>query len=269
MQDRYVCDIGDFGKYGLLRYLCGLNDAPEPDKRLSLGVVWYLNKPTAKKLENGKEKGDGSLVGYLDGKPNRNQYRDCDYKLYDALKCLEESKKRNVVAIKESGILPNDTKYYGKLLPCQSTALYMEHRKEWFEKVPSGITNADVIFIDPDNGIRADDSSSKHISIDELRHLKKSGKSLIIYHHLARHAPIGTQIESMARCLKDNLYLSSMPRVLRYHRGPPRVYFIVAQLYEKIIATRIAAFLKGPWGNKKPPGRNKPHFESAYPPENP
>lgn len=34
MQDRYVGDIGDFGKYGLLRALCAHD--------LSLGVVWYL-----------------------------------------------------------------------------------------------------------------------------------------------------------------------------------------------------------------------------------
>ena len=34
MQDRYVGDVGDFGKYGLLRALCGGD--------LTLGVVWYL-----------------------------------------------------------------------------------------------------------------------------------------------------------------------------------------------------------------------------------
>lgn len=36
MQNRYAGDVGDFGKYGLLRCLCG-----EPPL-LSLGVVWYL-----------------------------------------------------------------------------------------------------------------------------------------------------------------------------------------------------------------------------------
>jgi hypothetical protein len=34
VQDRYVGDIGDFGKYGLLIALCGHD--------LSLGVVWHL-----------------------------------------------------------------------------------------------------------------------------------------------------------------------------------------------------------------------------------
>ena len=36
MQNRYAGDVGDFGKYGLLRTLCR-----EPPL-LSLGVVWYL-----------------------------------------------------------------------------------------------------------------------------------------------------------------------------------------------------------------------------------
>jgi hypothetical protein len=38
MQDRYFGDVGDLGKYGLLRALSGLNEEPQ----LRLGVVWYL-----------------------------------------------------------------------------------------------------------------------------------------------------------------------------------------------------------------------------------
>ena len=34
MKDQYVGDIGDFGKYGLLRYLNG--------RSLRIGVNWYL-----------------------------------------------------------------------------------------------------------------------------------------------------------------------------------------------------------------------------------
>ncbi|MBD3413291.1 MAG: hypothetical protein GF421_02535 [Candidatus Aminicenantes bacterium] len=35
MQDRYTGDIGDFGKYGLLRYILDRED-------MTLGVNWYL-----------------------------------------------------------------------------------------------------------------------------------------------------------------------------------------------------------------------------------
>ena len=42
MQNKYVGDIGDFGKYVLLRRLA----CPEfTESPLSLGVIWYLFKP--------------------------------------------------------------------------------------------------------------------------------------------------------------------------------------------------------------------------------
>lgn len=41
MQDRYVADVGDFGKYGLLCYLAGITCDSNEDK-LKLGVIWYL-----------------------------------------------------------------------------------------------------------------------------------------------------------------------------------------------------------------------------------
>lgn len=40
MQDKFVADIGDFGKYGLLRTLAGIEPKARPGYRL--GVVWYF-----------------------------------------------------------------------------------------------------------------------------------------------------------------------------------------------------------------------------------
>ena len=61
MQNRYTGDIGDFGKYGLLKAPClpgGGSDAGE----LSLGVVWYL-------FADAESNTDGGLVHYLDPSP--------------------------------------------------------------------------------------------------------------------------------------------------------------------------------------------------------
>ena len=38
MQDKFVGDEGDFGKYGLLRTLAGIEPKDEP--RYRLGIVW-------------------------------------------------------------------------------------------------------------------------------------------------------------------------------------------------------------------------------------
>ena len=72
MQDRFVGDIGDFGKYGLLRALTGIY--PEAKPSLSLGVVWYLN------VKEPDSRGDGQRLRYLD---NPDHFRDCDPELFD------------------------------------------------------------------------------------------------------------------------------------------------------------------------------------------
>ena len=53
MQNQYVGDIGDFGKYGLLRAISG-----DP---LRLGVVWYLF-PDEPPKEPGKGDGSSSTI---------------------------------------------------------------------------------------------------------------------------------------------------------------------------------------------------------------
>ena len=59
MQDRYAGDIGDFGKYGLLRALCG-EDGHGP--ALRLGVLWY-------RVLEAEENNDGRHTAYLHSGP--------------------------------------------------------------------------------------------------------------------------------------------------------------------------------------------------------
>jgi len=55
MQNRYVADIGDYGKYGLLSFIC-------KNTGLHLGVNWYLVNPE----EVGEnENSDGNKTQYL------------------------------------------------------------------------------------------------------------------------------------------------------------------------------------------------------------
>ena len=41
MQDRYTGDIGDYGKYGLLRFLSGISGKHDDQIRLSLASNWF------------------------------------------------------------------------------------------------------------------------------------------------------------------------------------------------------------------------------------
>lgn len=72
MQNRYTGDIGDFGKYGLLKSI----SSPENRQNLSLGVVWCL-------VPEEEENEDGNDTKYLDG---REEFNQCDPELYKALR---------------------------------------------------------------------------------------------------------------------------------------------------------------------------------------
>lgn len=86
MQNRYVGDIGDFGKLGLLRQLHKTG--------LSVGVNWYL---TPDETHNG----DGRHVGYLEN----NVFRSCDEQLWSALGQIVKSGSRQVCELENSEIL--------------------------------------------------------------------------------------------------------------------------------------------------------------------
>jgi len=83
MQNRYVGDVGDFGKYGLLR---GIFQKPPEYK---LGIVWYLvpdGYGDSKSATN-----DGKHIAYLED-CNKPRFRGCDEDLYDYLKSIVSDK---------------------------------------------------------------------------------------------------------------------------------------------------------------------------------
>ena len=90
MQDLYVGDIGDFGKYGLLRKVCGSD--------LTLAINWYKVSPKTLNKQN-----DGRYIDYLS---QPKQYRYYDTVLFDTLQTivLKES-QRTICEIEKSGLL--------------------------------------------------------------------------------------------------------------------------------------------------------------------
>ena len=95
MQDNYVGDIGDYGKYGLLRAICS--------EGISLSVNWY--KVTPKKLGH---QDDGKYIGYL----SKSQiYRAYDCPLFDSLHeivCLDND--RRIQRVEEANLF--SAKYF-------------------------------------------------------------------------------------------------------------------------------------------------------------
>ena len=141
MRDRYVGDIGDFAKYGLLR-------AIGTGKRL--GVAWYLCVDS-----EAAQKGDGRHTAYLQ---RPDEWRHIDGDLFDTLKNLIDEKRRSVSAIEKSGIL-GSADFAGEPVDVTQVAVREREswRRAWFERVRNALSACDLVFADPDNGLYPDE----------------------------------------------------------------------------------------------------------------
>lgn len=244
MQNRYTGDIGDFGKYGLLRALCG--------EDLSLGVVWYL-------YPDGKGNGDGSHIGYLwPEAKNSNELRTCDPPLYDALGDLVCGGNRSVAAVRERGVLPAGTTFYEEPLSFsempwrgpKTEQARLGHREEWLQGALSQIQDCDVVFADPDNGLEAksvklhEKEGPKYAFTDELEPYVDRGQSLVVYHSPHYGAPVKEQICERLAMVRESL---GPALALRYHRGSARVFFVLPSgKHAECIGKRARQFAEDP-----------------------
>ena len=180
MQDRFVGDIGDFGKYRLLRVLTGLYPALPEDDRLSLGVVWYRNEG-AKGGPN-----EGQNVGYLFDSQRAPLFNDLDPDLFSCLKDIV-CNKRNLEAIEASNILgkSEEALFYKNCVPKEQT-----EREKWFNDALDHIEDKDIVFLDPDTGIipKFPKDCRKHIFLPEVDKIVNSERcqTIIAYQHYGR-----------------------------------------------------------------------------------
>jgi hypothetical protein len=168
MQNRYAGDIGDFGKFALLRALSF-------ERRI--GVIWYLTSGLKEKNS------DGRHLKYL-CKPERFKNLDCV--LFESLHSFRAEFKKNpevrsVKGLEQYRLLTN-ARYFSKEVPTDRA-----HRVKWFKDLmQSKILRSDILFLDPDNGIEGNSFTDKHVTLDELAQLRNLRKPLIIYHHQGR-----------------------------------------------------------------------------------
>ena len=103
MQSRYAGDIGDFGKYGLLRSLARGTE-------LSLGVCWYLHPDE-------DQRNDCSHTQCLQQtRDNRIRFRALDPEIYDRLARMVQEDNRSIALVQDAGILPEGTRFFGETL---------------------------------------------------------------------------------------------------------------------------------------------------------
>lgn len=244
MQDKYVGDIGDFGKYALLKFLAK-RDVP-------LGIVWYLTNAPG-------NDGDGGFIKYLSSPNAAAGLGKCDAQLLSALRAIVDSHRRRVRRVRELRIFAGGTLFYEERLDFASVPrpLRPEKRTEWCQKALGKVRNASLVFLDPDNGLSLKEekkyqkSGPKYVFLDELREYVKWGKSLILYCHQDRRKG------GLREQVREGIELLSKVSPLRkawaftFHRQSVRIFFVLpsTRRMAKLLAQRSKDFAAGCFGS--------------------
>lgn len=240
MQHMYVADIGDYGKYGLLRALF-----PAPYR---LGIVWYL-------VPNESHLNDGRHISYL----SSLKYFDCDRDLFFILKNIISSGERRISQIEKSQILPAGTVYYSEYLTYDGIKANSPtgrlnralKREQWLDKALETVSGCDAVFLDPDNGLETPSVSihsakaPKYVYYDEIKKFMAIADTLIIYHHLSRNGDHAAQISNREKKLKELAGDSYKVLSIRFQPYSPRAYFIITNQGD--MERRVLEFVKSNW----------------------
>lgn len=254
MQDRYTGDVGDFGKYGLLRALCGTHDSP----RLRLGVFWYL-------VHDETHNDDGRHTSYL--RLQKPAYRDCDPELFDQMRALFVASSGEMIAgnrliasIERSSIFPPCSLFFNERLEYEKGKIAdrLLKRAEWIKGALSKTVSAELIFMDPDNGVECQSvgrtalTAPKYAFWDEIKSFADRRQTVVIYHHFNHSCPTETQTDKLRLEFCKKMPPEFETYTLIFRRGTRRAYFVSAPPeHREIVRNRIHKFLTGPWkGNQ-------------------
>lgn len=236
VQHRYTGDIGDFGKYALLKALAG--------NGLRLGINWFLN------IEE-EQNTDGRITDY-------SELRHCDPALFDALQDIVQSGARSVAEVERRTILPPRTMFFSSPAPVVNGYDYPGRRANWIADATNALADADIVFLDPDNGFcRVEERGTvgpKHVHPRELQGYLARGQSVVVYQHSQR-VKLFEMIQRHLRAAR----IAGAPQgwALVFRRKSVRVFYVLpSPAHRRRLQERIEGFLQTPWGMEK-------HFELA------
>ena len=223
MQDRYVGDVGDYAKYALLRAL-----ASTPLERLKLGVNWYM-------YPDEEHNGDGRHVSYL----KNGDYAALDPTLFLALQGLVADGRRTVLAVRQSGVLPSDTLHFARPVPIRAPGrasdAMVADRRQWASDASAALAEADLVFLDPDNGIEVaslalrSPKAGKYVLWEEIAGIWARGQSILVYHHLNRTKSVAAQVEELRGGFRERLGTVPYMSLPVFRRGSCRAFCVLGQ----------------------------------------
>ena len=206
MQDNYIGDIGDYGKYGLLRTIC--------NEGLSLSINWYKVVPK----KQGKQD-DGKFINYLS---SPQIYADYDTMLFYALhKIVCEEKSRSIKQIEQKNLFT--AKYFSEEISTD--------RNNWHKLALNQTDGTNTVFLDPDNGLETNNmflknnATPKHVRWSELKDYYVRGQNVILYQHRPQMTKKEDCISSILQFQNDYLKADCV-MLLEFPKYTNRFYFM-------------------------------------------
>ncbi len=212
MKEQYLGDVKDYGKFRLLKLLCETTG-------LRLGVNWYLTV------------NDSSKQG------NHGTIQNCKDSLYSTVAGL---KKPNATAadVMYSNILPENTVYYNSLLEYSTQPVNKTRRYNWHQAALKVLDNCNIIFLDPDTGIIANEyhdergvakdnffrpneqrDGTRYVSITEIKNYLANGKSLVLFQYGIRVGGIDAQLHTVNQKLTQFIGRPTNSYIFRYSQS--------------------------------------------------
>ena len=209
MKNQYVGDIGDYGKYGLLRFLASHG--------IKIGVNWYLTE------NDGST--DGKFTTYLKNPADRVY----DPELFDALQNIADHPDKTVKMIKQAG---------NRRLWFNNSTLMLGNAELIFADPDNGISYRKTA--------RTKDSE-KFILPEDVAEYYNSGRNVVYYCHKGRRKQEAW--DQAKEEIRNHIRDAQLLAVTCHRGTQRSYIFVLHpdcyMKYEKI----ITAFLDSEWGN--------------------
>ena len=245
MQDKYVGDVGDFGKFQLFRYLFNHKESPMHGK--TLAQIWYMHEG------EGEENNDGRHIDYFE------RMMGCDEYLEDSLLSLIIRDKREVRELESLKLLQNAKFFYEKVPRA------LEDRHLWLNTALTFSHKVQVVAVAPDNGMALKCNRGaqcfefltlekhyaqkvyphKYIFAEEVSYFYRLPhlEVCIVYQHLNRCFAHNGQIKSLLSDLRKE-YIHVI--AIKHKPYSPRAFFFLckSEVIKESLAMRLDSFEK-------------------------
>lgn len=219
MQNRYTGDIGDFGKFLLLKHLFSEEKS---------ATIWYLYPDESHNTDGSHTVEEGNI----------KVYQHCyaiDSVMSEQFNAIHREPSRHIGLFETYPVLPNG-RYFKERVVGEGA----DYRQQWLKRAIGFIeeTQSRVVCLDPDNGIEPSSMNKlstfkqgKYATYSEIEAFFTIGcvDHLVIYQHFHRQGSHESQMRD-AKAKFETLYRGrAVVTILRHNPVQARFYIILSK----------------------------------------